>query len=172
MVFDFNKFKNDKGFTLVEIVIVITVIVSLASLGYISYSRITENQNFNNTYNDLSNDLFEIKSNTLSQVDASSTCENNGQNLVGYQFSANSAANTYSMNIVCATDTTDPNTWQTTTVKTVTLNSDIGISIDPDGESILFEVPNATTAKEYNINLYDPGNTKTIIVSTSGAIFQ
>lgn len=172
MAFDFNKLKKDSGFTLIEIVVVISIIVSLSSLGYVVYSRISENQNYNNTYNDLTNDLFEAKSNTLSQVDSDSTCENNSRNLVGYQLSVNSDANTYAMNIVCATDTTDPNTWVATVFKTVTLDSDIGISIDPVGESILFKVPNGMVDKEYNINLFSEGNSSTIVVSTSGAILQ
>lgn len=167
-----HKFNSQKGFTLVEIMITLALIVTISTIGYVSYNQISGNTKFNNAYADLANALFEAKQSALSQIDTSSYCANNSLNIIGYQVEVKTEENKYELDMVCGSDSDDSATWIYSNIKTVTLDDSLGISYTPDNSPVLFKVPNALVDVEHNIDLYNDSDSKTITVATTGAIFQ
>jgi prepilin-type N-terminal cleavage/methylation domain-containing protein len=118
-----------QGFTLIELIVVITVIVILSSIGMVAFVSYAHTQALDQATNDLLNSLNTAKALSLSQL---KTLSKNGQshaclsseNLVGYGISINTSNNTYSLYMTCSSSG-DFNTdaWKTTLVNNITFNS-------------------------------------------------
>lgn len=105
--------KSGAGFTLIEIIIVFTVLAILSVVGMASYSNYNQAQTLNNEANNLGNAIKVARSNALSQVKGNSVCS--GNTLAGYQVQvyingAPSKANTYELSAVCSSGALGPKT--------------------------------------------------------------
>lgn len=103
-------YKSHKGFTLVEILIVIALMALIATFGYYSYTQFNNGQALASSYNDLSGFLREAKSDTLSQAKPSScTADAVSRTLVGFRIIVKNASipNYYVLESICANSSGD-----------------------------------------------------------------
>lgn len=96
------------GFTLIEIIIVFTVLAILSVIGIASYTKYNQTQILNNEANNLGTAIKVARSMALSQVKGSSICVSTS--LSGYQVQIYvnglpSKANTYEIYAVCSDQT-------------------------------------------------------------------
>ncbi|TXG76516.1 prepilin-type N-terminal cleavage/methylation domain-containing protein [Candidatus Dojkabacteria bacterium] len=163
--------KIQKGFTIIELVLVVGIIGVISTFGFVAIDQFTSSKDFESTTNNFVNMIYEAKSNTLSQVKLGGNCA--ATNLIGYKISVNTAVNpiSYTMSIVCGTDSETPSSWTTTAIKTDYLTTDASLDMVPTS-SFMFETPNALVSEEYTMNLSFGSLNKTIVVATAGAILQ
>lgn len=91
---------NNRGFTLIELIVVFSVIAILSTIGvvsFVSYSRI---QTLQQATNDFVNVLNTAKARSISQIKPSQC--NSASTLNGYVVIVNVAANFYTLNVVCS----------------------------------------------------------------------
>ena len=100
------KFISEKGFTLIEVLIVVAVVASIAGLTITTFGNYSKSQVFNQTYNNFLNILNTAKSRSSSQDKPLSIaqCAAAGAVLNGYSVTINKAAapNNYSLNVICS----------------------------------------------------------------------
>jgi len=104
---NFKLKKNSrKGFTLIEVLIVVVVIASLAGLSIITFGNYSKSQTLNQAYGNFLNVLNTAKSRSISQDKPASIakCAAPGSVLNGYSVTLNKAAtpNTYSLYVICS----------------------------------------------------------------------
>ena len=99
------KISSSLGFTLIEIIIVFTVLAILSVVGIASFTNYSRTQTLDNEAKNLGNAITVARSMALSQVKGSSVCS--GNTLSGYQIqvyikTAPSKPNTYELSAVCS----------------------------------------------------------------------
>ncbi|MEK9207685.1 MAG: prepilin-type N-terminal cleavage/methylation domain-containing protein [Patescibacteria group bacterium] len=156
-----------KGFSLIEIVLVLAIIISISTIGYLSLGKFSKSQNLTYSYTNLLNDLNEAKSNTLSQV-KSSKCTA-VQTLVGYEIAT--STNFYTTKVVCATNPSDSTTYTKTQVKKVTLPNNITINMSPTS-SLIFFIPDGTPSVSYSATLKSGTQSVSLGVDEQGVILH
>lgn len=163
--------KLQKGFTLIELILVIGIIAIVSVFGFASIGQLTGSQDFDTSVDDFINLVYEAKSNTLSQVKVGGNCA--ATDLMGYKIAVNNASipSTYTMSIVCGTSIDIPAGWTATSVKTGNFSNEMSVDIVP-ATSFIFEVPNALVTDEVTINLNYQDQNRGITIATTGAIFQ
>ena len=160
-----------KGFSLIEIVLVLAIIISISTIGYLSLGKFSKSQNLTYSYTNLLNDLNEAKSNTLSQV-KSSKCTA-VQTLVGYEIAVSNSSipNYYTTKVVCATNPSDSTTHTKTQVKKVTLPNNITINMSPTS-SLIFFIPDGTPSVSYSATLKSGTQSVSLGVDEQGVILH
>ncbi len=163
--------KIQKGFTIIELVLVIGIISVISTFGFVAISQFSNSRDFESSVDNFVNTIYEAKSNTLSQVKLGGNCAST--NLIGYKVTLDSAANPipYTLSIVCGTDSETPSSWTTTAIRTAYLSADTSLDMVPT-ENFMFETPNALVSDEYTMNLSNGSLTRTIVVATAGAILR
>jgi prepilin-type N-terminal cleavage/methylation domain-containing protein len=100
------KITSEKGFTLIEVLIVVAVVASLAALSITTFGNYSKSQVFKQTYDNFLNVLNTAKSRSSSQDKPLSIaqCAAAGAVLNGYSVTINNAVtpNNYSLNVVCS----------------------------------------------------------------------
>lgn len=160
---------RNRGFTLIEILIVIAIIVILATGSYSGLSRFNRTQNLNIARDTLYNNLNEARSFAMSQVVRGCTID---QTLEGYQISFNtSAPQSYTTSEVCRNATTG-NLAPPYSIKTVKLPPNVTFGT-LSGTPVMFRVlsGSVTTAATIIIRVGGSGGpTRTVTVNNSGVI--
>lgn len=162
---------KQKGFTLIEIILVIAIISMVSIFGFSAMNNFNSSQNFDNSSDDFINLIHEAKSNTLSQVKVGGNCATT--DLIGYRISIDNAVtpNTYSMDIVCGSAVDLPATWTYANVLTNSFSDNTTVEMTP-AANFMFVVPNALVANQMEISINYLDQNKIISVATTGAIFQ
>lgn len=156
--------KNGAGFTLVEILVAMAIIIIISGGSYVAFTKFNQRQTYISTYENLKNSINEAKSNALSQV--INDCVSS-ETLVGYQIVADSSSipDSYRLEEICETGGVEaaPNV-----IKTVKLPPNLIISSDIS--SILFLVLSGKVRQSGSISLSNGSETKTININSQGAI--
>lgn len=176
--------KDGAGFTLLELILAIAILVTVTSVGYSGLLQFRKNSDFNVATADFVNTLNEARADTLNQVKAG-TCQPNNT-FGGYQITFSNTYDNYTLQLVCVDSNNNPVT--TTDIKTTQIPSTITLGFnqvtyydpiqDPDhnthlstSHSILFQAPNATLISSYAATL--TGNaTVGVGIDQNGVILQ
>lgn len=167
------------GFTLIEILLTIAIIISLSSASYFAFVQFNKGKNLNIAYGDFVNILSEAKSDSLSQVNVSLCTAS--QTLVGYQIviDSSSSPNSYRLEIVCATDIANSTTYTPTQIKKKDLPSDVTISMAKiiggstySATSFIFLTPNGLVGASYSATLTSSPKSLSVGIDSNGVILQ
>jgi len=125
-----------KGFTLIEMMVVISIIAIIFSISVSSYVTFNRNQILQQAAEGVRSDLRLAQNKALAGQDPSSSCSA-PHTLLGYRFSISGSS--YSISVFCSSD--DPSEPIRTPIKTVDLSSqNITLSTTPAGAKIIFLV--------------------------------
>ena len=102
-----RQISNRNGFTLIELIVVFSIIAILSSVGLASFVTYSRTQAVTSERNNLILTLNVAKARAQSQVKPSSC---SSQTLNGYQVYINTAANIYTLRVVCSTSIVDIST--------------------------------------------------------------
>ncbi len=159
-------FKQKKGFTLIELIVVFSVIAILSTIGVASFVSYSRAQTLQQATNDFVNVLNTAKARSVSQIKPSQC--NSASTLDGYVVIVNIAGNSYTLNVICS-GTTTPLSQPFTLPANVSFNSATGIP-PTTTTSILFSVLTGGVIGTGNIVLSSYGQTKTATVTSVGGI--
>ena len=135
---------NKNGFTLIELIVVFTVIAVLSAIGVVSFVNYTHAQNLNQSANDLLNSLNTAKALSTSQL---KSLTKNGQlqecqsyeTLNGYGIKINTAQHAYSLYMVCSANGTLPtNLDSSSNLWKITLADDIAFDTSKNNITNVF----------------------------------
>jgi len=146
----------NQGFTLIEMLVVLSFIGILTSLGIASYSSYNSSQSVQSSATDVETLLASAKSRAISQVIPSS-CGTNP--LTGYQVDFTISAGQYTLSAICGSKQVQ---------STNALPSQITFATGSTA-SVLFSVATGTVSPA-TILITGYGKTKTITVSQTGII--
>lgn len=161
------KISSSLGFTLIEIIIVFTVLAILSVIGIASYTKYNQAQILNNEASNLGTAIKVARSMALSQVKGSSVCVSSS--LSGYQVQIYvnglpSKANTYETYAVCSDQTRN-------LITSYKLAPNISINPAPATTITLIFSPVITGGLTQGvIVLSGYSNTKTITIKPDGRI--
>lgn len=160
-----------KGFTLIEIVVTLSVLLILVLGTFVGFNKYNQTQKLNSAVENLKTDLNEAKSSALSQTITTSgpgSCSLSGMTLIGDQIYFPDAYN-YRLKEVCK-DSSGSISWAI--IRTVSLPS--GMSHNQSGVTVQFYIQGAgggtNLASDLNIVLTLGGITRTITVTSGGLI--
>ncbi|HSW96776.1 MAG TPA: prepilin-type N-terminal cleavage/methylation domain-containing protein [Candidatus Saccharimonadales bacterium] len=168
LTFIFHNSPNQKGFTVVELLIVISIMAVLSVVSIASFSTFNNSQQLNTAALNVKNMMQYAKSQALSQIN---TCTA-GQTLVGYKLLACCQGgscpvclsnNSYEVDVVCSGGSTF--------VKGE--NFPNGVTFDTSNStsySFLFNTLSGTVTGTGNLILKQSNVTKKISVSSTGVI--
>lgn len=153
---------RNKGFTLIEILIVMVVILVISNASYIAFIRFNKQQRLNTTYENIRNTLQEARSSALSQ--SIDSCPST-HTLVGHR--VDFTATSYTLREICQLGVT------TTTYvkKSDSVPSEVTLTADP--ANFLFLVLTgefSNSDSEGTVQLTNGTDTKTITVQPIGRI--
>lgn len=146
-----------QGFTLIEMLIVLSLIGTLTSLGIASYSSYNSTQVVLSASTNVEDLLAEAHSQAISQVIPSS-CGSNS--LSGYQINVTPNGQQYTLSAICGF---------TQVISTNSLPSQLSFG-NGSNASIIFNASTGTIATPATIQITGFGKTHTISISTSGDI--
>ena len=152
-----KQFSIQRGFTLIEILIVFTIIGVLTSLGIAAYASYNSLQVVQTSASDVGNMLTTARSRALSQVKPS-TCGTNV--LSGYQVDLSQSGSSYTLSAVCGSK--QP-------MKTSSLPPQVTFDVSTPA-SVFFAVSSGTVATPATIKVNGYGRTKTITISGTGNV--
>lgn len=162
-----NKFNNltmqqfnNKGFTLIELIVVFSVLAVLSTVGIASFASYSRAQVLQQATNDLVNTLNTAKVRAASQTKPSQCLSESV--LQGYSVTINIAARTYSLNVICSGITTSLST--TTLPVNVSFNSATGVP-PTTATNIIYPVLTGGVSGAGNIVLSSYNQTKTITIT-------
>lgn len=157
---------RNKGFTLIELIVVFSVIAIISTIGVAAFVGYSRTQTLNQASIDLSTYLSTAKSRASSQIKPAAQCTSSTA-LDGYSVSINIVASSYSLNVVCS-----GSTFALTTVKLptgVTFNS--ATDTPPTTTAnVFFAILNSSVTGTGNIVLSGFSQTKIITVNSLGVI--
>ncbi len=155
-----RRFRSEKGFTLLELIVVFTIIAILSTMGIASFMTYSRNQTLVQAAQSLENTIHLARSDALSQVKPS-VCT--GQVLNGYQIDINTLNNTYSLSVVCN---------GTHVVSQTTLPTTISFSSQTTATSIFYPIiSSGATGGNTKIVLTGYGNNFTINIDNNGNLY-
>lgn len=150
---------NSAGFTLLELIIVFTVIALLSTIGIASFVSYSRNQTLVQAAANLENTLNLAKSQSLSQVKPA-VCS--GQALNGYQVDLNTLNNSYTLSVICLSSHSIQQTF---------LPGNITFSSQTTASSIFYPIiSSGATGGGTKIVLTGYGKTFTITIDDNGNV--
>lgn len=157
---------NNRGFTIIELIVVFSVMAVLSTIGIASFSSFSKSQVLQQATNDLVNTLNTAKVRSASQNKPNPPCLANSI-LENYNVVINIALKTYSLNVVCS--------GTTNILKTTALPSNVNFNTasgtpPTTTTTIVFPVLTGGVNRSGNIVLSSFGLTKTITISQVGNI--
>ncbi len=167
-----SQASNVRGFTLLELIIVFTVIGVLSTVGLASFSTYSKTQVLEQAHNSFVNALNQAKSRAFSQVKPVAQCDS-AKTLNGYSVvivTTSSPWHSYTLNIVCS--------GVSTVLSTITLPKGINFNKNTDipptqVTSVYFSVLTNSVTGAGNVVLYSTDLSKSITVTvTSTGIIQ
>lgn len=163
-----NKF-NNKGFTIIELIVVFSVIAILSTIGVASFVSYSRSQTLVQATNDFVNILNTAKARSAAQIKPSQC--NSASTLDGYGVSVNIVPRTYVLNVICSGITTTLSTL--TLPVNVSFNSATG-NPPTTTTSIFFSVLTGGVTGAGNVVLSYPSDSgilpKTVTVTPVGGI--
>lgn len=150
------------GFSLIEILIVVGIMLTLTGFIIASYSSFTSTQKLKQAVKTLRSDLRFVQTRAASGLKPSGVCEN----LVSYQVSFTSSS--YSYQPVC-TISGDPT--PTNPVTTITLPDQVSFSL-PIPPILTFKVLTGVANRDATITLSNGGTSRVLVISKSGDISE
>ncbi len=161
----------NKGFTLLEILLVMAIILLVSIGSLVGFRRFSANQNLNIARDTLLNTLNEAKAKALSQVVATAACNQTGRALVGYQvsFDFSTDPDRYFLQEVCSGVTNFP------IVKTISLPTGVNFESPPTPSSsspIRFYILSGEANNNAVIRITSGSSYRSIGVDTSGIITE
>lgn len=157
---------NSSGFTMIELIVVFSIMAVLSTFGIASFVSYSRTQVLQQATNDLVNVLNTAKTRSASQIKPSSPCLATSI-LQGYSLTVNIAARTYSLNIICSGTTT---ALSTTTLPTNVFFNSISGTPPTTTTNIIFPILTGGTTGSGNIVLSSFGQTKTVVTSSVGGV--
>ncbi len=160
------QISNLRGFTLIELIVVFSVIAVLSTIGVASFVSYSRAQTLKQATNDFITVLNTAKSRASAQVKPSSQCLSS-RVLQGYSVTVNISGRAYSLNIICSGVTT---VLSTLTLPTgVTFNS--ATATPPTTTTnIVFSVLTGGVTGTGDVVLNAYGATKTVTINSVGGI--
>lgn len=158
-----------KGFTLIEILISMAVILLLSVGSLVGFSQFSKRQSLNISSDALRNSLSEAKAKSQAQVVVTTQCRQSGRILVGYQVRFNTATepDSYTLEEVCTSGAAE----LFAVVKTVSLSKNVTFSSPPATPlRFLLHPGTINSASPVNINLTSGSRTHIIQVDPAGII--
>jgi prepilin-type N-terminal cleavage/methylation domain-containing protein len=160
--------RNKNGFTLIELIVVFSVIAVLSTIGIASFVSYSRAQTLQQATNDFISVLNTAKARTAAQVKPSPECASSST-LQGYSVTVTltGSSNTYALNVICS--------GVTTSIKTVSLPTGVtfnsAIATPPTTTTnVRFSVLSGGVTGSGNIVIYSYGSTKTVTVNSVGGI--
>lgn len=150
--------KLNQGFTLIELIVVFSVIVILSTVGIAAFVNYSHTQALNTAVLDSVSMLNVAKSRAMSQVKPGESCLT--QSLDGYQVTI-SAPQEYSLYAICGGNTV--------LIERKNLPANISFRSGTQ-ESFLFHILTGSVESEGTITIDGYGRTKTITVFSNGRI--
>lgn len=158
---------NQKGFTMIELIVVFSVMAVLSTVGIASFVDYSRSQALQQATNDLVNVLNTAKSRAISQIKPSVAACNTGT-LTGYRVIINDPSiNKYTLYAVCSGSLVSPLT--TSLPTNVSFNSAAG-SPPTTATNIYFSVLTGGVSGSGDIVLSSFSKTKTVNISPVGGI--
>lgn len=156
-----------KGFTLIEILISMAIILLLSVGSLVGFSQFSKKQSLNISKDALKNTLTEAKAKSQAQVIVSAECKISGRILVGYQISFDTATDpdSYTLEEVCTSGAAE----LTPDVKTVSLSKNVEFNAPPS-TPVRFLLHPGTVNTEARIGLRSGTRNDEINVSSGGVI--
>ena len=161
--------KRSLGFTLVELVVVISILAVLTTAGLASFVSYSRTQSLQTTASDLITTLNLAKSRSSSQVKPDSSISPDMQNpcaiqpLNGYRVLISTPTNSYEMDAICAENI----------YKIINVTFPTNISVSQNGTtstSFLFPVISGGVVGSGSVVLTGYGLTRTITVDSIGTV--
>lgn len=168
---------SKNGFTLIEILIVVAIIVIVSTTGFFSFTQFNKGRDLEASFLQLKNDLSEAKSSAISETKPTAYCAA-ADSLVGYRISLYTATtpDSYSLDVVCKSLTTAKESF--ITKKSVSLPNGLALttSISALGSysgipRILFDT-DGQSSNSGSITLTKGGRGKVININTNGTIYE
>lgn len=165
-----KKAQKNKGFTLIEVLLVMAIIVILAGGSYVGFVKFGRQQSLNIARDNLLNTLNEARSSAMSQVITRCT---NSQTLVGHQvrFDTSGDPQYYATQEVCRNNS-DGTIANSVDEKKVNLSKDVTFTTTP-GSPVLFLVLTGGVNSSANIIIQSGGlggAARNVTVNVDGVI--
>lgn len=160
-MFRLKQIRNcEKGFTLLEIIIVLSVLTILSTIGIASFSSGSKAASVETALNDIVSTFQLARSRAISQVkpDGQGVC--NGD-LRGYRVEIKPQTNSYSLVLICENSTY--------TISTKTLPNNITFSNDPQ-TSFFFPILTGSVEGSGTVSIKGYNITKSVVVDSVGGI--
>ncbi len=159
---------KNKGFSLIELLLVIAVILIISTGSYVGFQQFSKNQILNTAADTLRNSLNEAKSNAMSQV---ITQCNQNETLVGHSvvFNPSVPTSTYDLQEVCR-NINPPNTTTNRQVKRITLSSGVTFSGSPAPIEFLVLTGGINGGVDRTIRIMSGSQPRDITVTAVGVI--
>ncbi len=156
-----------KGFTLIEILVSMAIILLLSVGSLVGFSQFSKRQNLNISVDVLKNTLNEAKAKSQAQVVMTTQCKQSGRILVGYQVSFNTSTDpdTYTLEEVC----TSRAATLSQEVKKITLPKDVEFN-SPPSTPVRFLLYPGTVNSSAVISLKSGTRSRTVDVDSAGII--
>lgn len=163
------------GFTLIEILLVTSIIVILSSVGFFSFTQFNKGRDVNSSYLLLKNDLSEAKSSALSETKPASYC-NSAYTLVGYRISLYTATtpDSYALDVLCKNPSDGKESFVTKKRVNLPTGAALTTSIAALGSysgipRVLFDTTGQTT-NSGTITITKNGTSRTVGINVNGTI--
>lgn len=158
---------NNKGFTLIEIIIVMAIIVLMSSGSFVGFRQFGKQQDLNLAADNLRNTLNEARSDAASQTILTSTCDQASYTLVGHQvrFVSSASPQYYTLEEVCAQGVNISEN----IIKRVNLPTNVTFTSAPSSP-VRFLVLTGNLSAQATITLNNGSGTKIITIDSSGVI--
>ncbi len=160
---------KNKGFTLLEILIVMSVILLISIGSYVGFIQFSRQQSLTSAWDSLRNNLNEARSNSMSQAILTDACNQASQTLVGHQvrfYAPAGAPHYYSLEEVCSSGSVT-----TALVRTVYLPSGVVFTSIPAPSSPLrFLIITGAVSNPTTVTISNGKNAVNISVDSVGVI--
>lgn len=154
------------GFSLIELLVVVTIIISLSGISIVGYNRFQDRQLVNRAASGLASDLRLTQQKAISGQKTAGWCNLAGQSLTGWQLTFPANSLTYTVQGLCSTGST-------TNSKSVTLS---GVTRAPTSAiTVLFTTLQGSIGAAQTITLTGTAvgattYSKVVTVTPSGAV--